>query len=77
MKWFDSYEYKPKHGTQIFVWDLDNQKQILINAFWDPEDWRPQPSFPFWTYVLDGIEPDFINQPERLSEKAPKGDAIV
>jgi hypothetical protein len=65
MKWFDSYKYKPKHGTQIFVWDFHNQKQILLNAFWDAENWHPEASFPFWTYVLDGVEPDFIDQPER------------
>jgi hypothetical protein len=60
MKWFDSYKYRPKHGTQIFLWDMNNQKQLLFNAFWDPENWIPQPWFPFWAYVLEGIEPDLI-----------------
>lgn len=62
MKWHDSYIYKPKHGTQIFVWDLHDQKPVMLNAFWDQDMWKPQWHFPFWSYVLDGIEPIEIDE---------------
>lgn len=66
MKWYNSFKYKPKHGTHIFIWDLLSQKQILLNAFWDPEKWKPNAKFPFWSYVLDEFEPIDL-QPERLN----------
>ena len=57
MKWYSSYKFRPKHGTQIFIWDLDLQKEIMINSYWNDEDWTPNASWPFWAYVLDEFEP--------------------
>lgn len=76
MKWYDSFKYRPKHGTQIFIWDLQAQKQIMLNAFWDSDKWRGDIKFPFWGYVLDGLEPIEF-QPERLNPETSKEDAKV
>lgn len=55
MKWYDSFKYKPVHGSQFFAWDRKENKQIHLNAFFD--DWIPNPDFPIWAYVFDGLEP--------------------
>lgn len=66
MKWRDWADEKPKHGTQIFVWDFKNQRQILLNALWDPENWKYNPNFPVWAYV---VEPDCSDKCIQLKAK--------
>jgi len=63
--WFSSYKYRPKHGTQIFIWDLSHQKMIMLNAFWDFDNWKPNPNFPAWSYVLNGHDPESISDESR------------
>lgn len=55
-EWFSSFEYQPKHGTQIFVWDRELQKQLHLYALWDEDAWRCEQRYPCWCYVLDGNE---------------------
>jgi len=69
MEWLDSYKFKPKHGTQIFIWDIKNQRPMLLNALWDESDWKPNPNFPIWKYCIEGFEPIPLNK--------NKEDAIV
>ena len=78
MKWYNSFQYKPMHGTMIFIWDKVNQEQVLLNAFWDEANWIPSVIFPIWSYVDEEHKPVLIDQPERSSEKTPLyGEALA
>lgn len=60
--WFDGSKYKPKTGTQIFVWDVKQQKQIMLNAFWEENAYFYDPNFPMWKYAYEGFEPINIEE---------------
>lgn len=57
MKWYNSNDFRPKHGTDIFIWNRKNQKQIMLYVGWNDDQWTPQAELPYWKYVLDAIEP--------------------
>ncbi len=57
MKWYKSSDFRPKHGTNIFIWDLKDQKEMMLYVGWDDDQWKYQTNFPYWKYVLDGIKP--------------------
>ena len=81
MEWFDSFKYKPKHGTQIFIWDRINQKRLHLHSLWEEKDWRPNSKFPCWQYVFDNDEPILL-QPERSKREdsvkdPPHGDLAI
>ena len=73
MKWFDSFKYKPKHGTQVWFWNRKLQRQELFNAFWEESAWNPKTIHcdysPIWAYVFQGNEP-ISSQPERPNPEA-------
>jgi hypothetical protein len=69
MKWYNSFQWKPMHGTTVFVWDSESQKQILLKALWNEDDWMPSFRFPIWAYTDETNNPIVIYQPERASEK--------
>lgn len=78
MKWYDSYKYRPKHGTKIFLWDYKDQKQILRNALWDPINWHMiAPNFPIFAYVFEDEPPEryvwcknpFLEQPTNIKQE--------
>lgn len=64
MKWYSAYKYKPKHGTQIWLWNQEHHRQELLNAFWDEDRWNPYnwpPRFSrMWAYVFEENEPLLI-----------------
>lgn len=67
-KYYDSTKFKPKHGTRIFLWDAENDKEVMVNAFWHPLQWGMNRQtlwdFPVWRYVLDDEEPIAISERE-------------
>lgn len=79
-KWYNSYEYKPKHGTQVWFWNQKLHRKELFNCFWDETFWDaktvPPDYAPIWAYVFEEYEPIYI-QPERLNESASQEDAKV
>ncbi len=62
MEWFSIYEFRPKHGSHIWVWDLDKQKLMFLYAFWEEERFSnielwPKGMAPMWAYVYKNIDP--------------------
>ena len=61
MKWYSSFKYKPKHGTQIWLWNKELHRQEFFNACWDEKAWDPKTMpkcfSPMWAYVFEGNEP--------------------
>ena len=66
MNWYSAYKYKPKHGTQIWLWNKEKHHTELLNAFWDEDKWNahtfPSCFTPMWAYVFEGIEPILIER---------------
>ena len=58
MKWNDSRECSPVHGSKIFVWDRDDNKEIYIHFLgeWDYNNHFHLSHFPLWRYACEGFE---------------------
>lgn len=56
MKWRETGKERPPHGEFIWVWDIKNQKQILVKYLGIQENWEQNKNnkqFPVWSH-LDG-----------------------
>lgn len=78
MKWYDSYKYKPKHGTKIWLWNREKHHLMYFYAGWDDDKWmwdlnlseedkkfieNAKKMFaPVWAYVFEDEEPQLIKK---------------
>lgn len=73
MEWYCAFKYRPRHGTQIWLWNKSKHRQEIFNAFWEENAWDahtfPSDYSPMWSYVFKENEPVHI-QPERLNPES-------
>ena len=64
-KWYDSFEYRPKKNAKIFIWDVDQQKELYGEVIFDG-GWKGHKRYPIWRYVFEGNDPDRVSHKETI-----------